>query len=204
MGSSSAHSTVDDQEGGSFVMAHIDLPEGAPGIRGPMLFRPETAKPLNDLVNVLLRGDNTLSRGERELIAARVSRLNDCKYCCDTHATFAALQLDGAFDTVDPVLDDPSSAQIGPKMQALLAIAELVRDGGKSVTDEAVAQAREHGATDTEIHDTVLIAAAFCMFNRYVDGLGTWTPDDRSEHWARGKVIVEQGYGNALAPPKAE
>lgn len=179
-------------------MAYIDLPEDVPGIRGLMLFRPETAAPLNDLVNVLLRGDNTLSRGERELIAARVSRLNDCKYCCDTHSTFAALQLEGVFETVDPVLADPASAPITPKMKALLAIAEQVREGGKSVTATSVAFAREHGATDTEIHDTVLIAATFCMFNRYVDGLGTWTPADRADHWERGKVIVEHGYGNAL------
>ncbi|MCB1257667.1 MAG: peroxidase-related enzyme [Microthrixaceae bacterium] len=179
-------------------MPHIDLPEGVPGIRGPMLFRPETAEPLNHLANVLLRGDNTLTRGERELIAARVSRLNDCKYCCDSHSTFAAHQLDGGMETVDCVVDDPDSAPVSPKMKALLVIAGQVQQGGKAVTTEAVEAARAEGATDTEIHDTVLIAATFCMFNRYVDGLATWTPEDRAEHWERGKVIVEHGYGNAL------
>lgn len=183
-------------------MAHIDLPADLPGIRGPMTFRPETARPLNDLVNVLLRGDSTLTRGERELIASRVSRLNGCKYCCDSHSTFAALQLDGGFDTVDCVLDDPTTAPISPKLRALLTIAEQVQQGGKSVTTEAVAAAKQEGASDVEIHDTVLIAAAFCMFNRYVDGLGTWTPEDRGAHLERGRQIVEHGYGTAISSPE--
>ncbi len=179
-------------------MAHIELPEGLPGILGPMVFRPETAKPLNELADALLRGESTLTRGERELIASRVSRLNECKFCCDSHSTFAALQLDGGFETVDSVLDDPVSAPVSDKLRALLAVAELVQQGGRSVTDEAVEAARAAGATDTEIHDTVLIAAAFCMFNRYVDGLATWAPENRDDHLQSGKMIVEHGYAGAV------
>ncbi|MCB1258476.1 MAG: carboxymuconolactone decarboxylase family protein, partial [Microthrixaceae bacterium] len=99
-----------------------------------MTFRPETAAPLNELAEVLLRGDNSLTRGERELIAARVSRLNGCQFCCDSHSTFAALQVDGGFDTVDCVLDEPDSAPVSSKMRALLAIAAQVQQGGKAVT----------------------------------------------------------------------
>jgi uncharacterized peroxidase-related enzyme len=173
---------------------HIDLPEGLPGILGPMAFRLETAKPLNDLAEVLLRGDSTLGRGERELIAAHVSRRNDCHFCHTSHATFAALQLDGGWDVIDAVVEDPATAPISDKLRALLRIAEQVQEGGRCVTEEAVAAARAEGATDVEIHDTVLIAAAFCMFNRYVDGLATWAPADREDYAESGRMIVDHGY----------
>ena len=183
-------------------MAHIALQEGLPGILGPMYFRPETAKPLNDLAEVLLRGDNSLTRGERELIAAHVSKLNDCHFCHTSHATFAALQLDGGWDVLDAVIDDPSTAPISDKLKALLAIATKVQHGGLEVTDHDVAAARAEGATDVEIHDAVLIAAAFCMFNRYVDGLATWAPADRSDYAETAAMIVEHGYA-ASTPPTA-
>jgi len=179
---------------------HIALADGVPGILGPMFFRPETAKPLNDLAEVLLRGDNTLTRGERELIAAHVSKLNNCHFCHTSHATFAALQLDDGWDVVDAVVADPATAPVSDKMKALLGIASKVQSGGLNVTDADVAAARAEGATDVEIHDTVLIAAAFCMFNRYVDGLGTWAPADREDYAETGKMIVEMGYA-ASSPP---
>ncbi len=178
-------------------MPHIDLPEGVPGIRSAMNYRPETAGPLNALAEVLLRDDNTLSRGDRELIAAYVSSLNECFFCETSHSTFAALQLEGGMTFVDQVKRDPQHAPISDKLRALLAIAAKVQAGGKSVTADDVAAAREQGATDTEIHDTVLIAAAFCMYNRYVDGLATWAPTDPSAYAEMGRRIVDRGY---LAP----
>lgn len=181
-------------------MPHITLPEGVPGILGPMQFRPETAKPLNDLAEVLLRGDNSLTRGERELIAAYVSKLNSCHFCHTSHATFAALQLEDGWDTVDAVIADPESAPISPKLRRLLPIAAKVQRGGLEVGEADVAAARAEGATDTEIHDTVLIAAAFCMFNRYVDGLATFAPPDRADYAEVGQMIVEHGYA-ASTPP---
>jgi uncharacterized peroxidase-related enzyme len=159
-----------------------------------MRFRPETAKPLNDLAEVLLRGPSTLSRGERELIAAYVSGLNDCRFCCGSHSAFAAAQLDGGMTVVDEVRADPDSAPVSTKLRALLRIAAAVRDSGREVTAALVDAARADGATDVEIHDTVLIAAAFCMFNRYVDGLGTLAPDDPQLYAATAKQIVEFGY----------
>jgi uncharacterized peroxidase-related enzyme len=179
-------------------MPHIDLPEGVPGIRSAMMFRPETAAPLLQLADVLLRGDNTLSRGERELIAAYVSNLNDCFFCQTSHSTFAALQLDGGMPLVDEVKHDPATAPISDKLRALLAIAAKVSQGGKLVTPDDVATARQQGATDVEIHDTVLIAAAFCMYNRYVDGLATWAPTDPQAYDEMGRRVVEHGY---LGPP---
>jgi len=175
-------------------MAHIDLAEGLPGILGPMYFRPETAKPLNELADALLRGDSTLERSERELIAAYVSRLNDCTFCSMSHGAFSALQADDGWATVDAVWNDPDTAPVTPKLRALLAVARKVQQGGLSVTEADVAAARAEGATDVELHDTVLIAAAFCMFNRYVDGLGTWAPTERTDYEEMGRQVVENGY----------
>lgn len=177
-------------------MAHINLPEGLSGIRGPMAFRPQTAKPLNDLAEVLLRNENTLSRGDRELIATYVSALNDCFFCQNAHGGIAQhyLQCDMAF--IDLVKRDYESTSISEKMKSLLTIAGSVQKGGKHVTTAQVEKAKSLGATDMEIHDTVLIAAAFCMFNRYVDGLGTWAPQDRSIYVQRGARRAEEGYAN--------
>jgi uncharacterized peroxidase-related enzyme len=178
-------------------MPHIDLPEGVPGIRSAFAFRPETADPLCALAEVLLRGDNSLSRGDRELIAAYVSNLNECMFCQSSHSAFAAAQLDGGMTLVEQVKRDPLTAPIDDKLRSLLAIASKVQDGGRSVSADDVAAAREQGATDVEIHDTVLIAAAFCMFNRYVDGLATWAPTDPAAYEAMADRIVNEGY---LAP----
>lgn len=174
-------------------MAHIPVPEGQPGIRGLMSFRPETALPLNQLVEVLLQGPSTLTKGERELIATYVSTLNECRYCSSIHGAIAKAHLkDGG--VVTRVKSDPESAPVSDKLKALLRIAEKVQMGGRRVSEEDVAAARAEGATDVEIHDAVLIAAAFCMFNRYVDGLATWAPDDPELYDRMGEHRAEMGY----------
>ena len=175
-------------------MPHIALPEGLPGIRGAMAFRPQTAKPLNELVEVLLCGPGTLTLGERELIATYVSYLNDCFYCQSSHGAIAAAHLDGNEELVKQVKADFQHADISSKLKALLVIAAKVQKGGKNVTAEDVAKARSLGATDLEIHDTVLIAAAFCMYNRYVDGLGTTQPRDEATYRERGRQVARDGY----------
>jgi uncharacterized peroxidase-related enzyme len=175
-------------------MPHIELPAGLPGIRGPMAFRPETSKPLNELVEVLLRGPSTLTRGERELIATYVSAQNDCYYCQTIHGAIAAAHLNGDEALVKSVKRDFLHADVSEKMKALLEIAGKVQQGGKQVKSEDVERARRLGATDLEIHDTVLIAAAFCMYNRYVDGLATWAPDDAEMYRERGKMVAREGY----------
>jgi uncharacterized peroxidase-related enzyme len=177
-------------------MAHIPVPEGLPGIRGLMAYRPETALPLNQLVEVLLQGPSTLSKGERELIATYVSHLNRCTFCAATHGAVARHHL-GDDDLVRQVAADPEAAPISAKLKALLRIAAKVRQDGRTVTGEDVAAARREGATDVELHDTVLIAAAFCMFNRYVDGLATWAPDDERIYDQIGAYRAAHGY---LAP----
>ena len=179
-------------------MPHIALNSTEPGIRGLLRYRPETAGPLSELTEVLLRGQSTLTRGERELIAAYVSALNDCRYCASSHAASAAAQLPGGMTLVEQVRADPGSSPVPAKLKALLAIAAAVRDSGRAVTAELVAGARAAGATDVEIHDTVLIAAAFCMFNRYVDGLATTAPGDPALYAAGAQRLLAQGY---VAPP---
>jgi uncharacterized peroxidase-related enzyme len=179
-------------------MAHIDLgvdEHQFPGITGPMHYRPETGKPLNELAEVLLRGPHTLTRGERELIAAHVSGLNECVFCCASHSAFAAAQLPEGMALVEAVRADPETAAVSDKLRALLRIATAVRDDGRKVTDDLITTARAEGATDLEIHDTVLIAAAFCMYNRYVDGLGTFAPSDPAQYAGMAQRIVSEGYG---------
>jgi len=175
-------------------MPHIALPEGMPGIRSAMAFRPETAKPLNELVETLLHDRNSLTAGERELIATYVSYLNDCYYCQTIHGAIAAASLNGDEELVKRVKADFHHADVSAKLKALLVIAAKVQKGGKHVTAEDVAAAREQGATDVEIHDTVLIAAAFCMYNRYVDGLDTLQPRDEAVYRERGKQVAREGY----------
>ncbi len=175
-------------------MPHIQLPEGLQGIRSAMAFRPETAKPLNELAEVLLHAPNSLPQGDRELIATYVSYLNDCYFCQSVHGAIAAACLNDDYELVKRVKADFQTADISDKLKALLVIAAKVQKGGKSVTYADVEAARAAGATDVEVHDTVLIAAAFCMFNRYVDGLDTWQPQNETLYLERGKKTAREGY----------
>jgi uncharacterized peroxidase-related enzyme len=175
-------------------MPHIALPEGLPGITSGFAFRPETARPMRELAEVLLRGPNALTSAERETIAAFVSARNDCHFCQASHSAAAAHHLDGNYDIVEAVKRDYQSAPVSQKLKALLTIAGQVQEGGKNVTAEAVERARAEGATDREIHDAVLIAAAFCMFNRYVDGLATLTPTDPNAYDQMGERMATLGY----------
>jgi uncharacterized peroxidase-related enzyme len=175
-------------------MPHIALNSGEPGIRGLLRYRPETAGPLSDLAEAVLRGPSTLTRGERELIGAYVSELNGCEYCSRSHGACAAALLPDGIATVDQVRADAGTAQVSAKLIALLAIASAVQQSGRKVTAELVAEARTAGATDLEIHDTVLIAALFCLFNRYVDGLATVAPDDPAAYAAGAQRLIRDGY----------
>jgi uncharacterized peroxidase-related enzyme len=149
---------------------------------------------MRELAEVLLRGPHTLSSGEREMIAAFVSDRNDCYFCHASHRAAAAHHLGGNYELVDAVKLDFEAAAISPKLKALLAIAAKVQDSGKHVTTENVQRARAAGATDVEIHDAVLIAAAFCMFNRYVDGLATFAPRDERAYDEMGQRMAKEGY----------
>lgn len=182
-------------------MAHIGIEEGIPGIVGAFTFRPETAKPMRELAEILLRGPSTLTSAEREAIAAFVSSRNDCRFCQLSHSAAAAEHRGGTeadYAWIEDLKANPDMADVSTKMKALLNIAGKVRESGKRVTEDDVLAARARGATDLEIHDTVLIAAAFCMYNRYVDGLATWQPEDAASYRPMGKRMAREGYtGNA-------
>lgn len=174
-------------------MAHIKVEEGVPGIRSLVMFRPETGKPLYDLAQVLLREPSPLTEAERELIAAYVSYRNDCMFCMSSHAAAARCLYGDEKNIVDDVLKDMQRSNVTDKMKALLNIAGKVQVLGKEVKPVDIALARSFGADDREIHDTVLIAATFSMFNRYVDGLASFTPTDPVIYEEMGKRMAK-GY----------
>lgn len=176
-------------------MAHIEINNGQPGISGLMAAYPETATHLRGLANELLRSNESLTPGEREMIATYVSSGNECRFCTFSHAAIAKAHLGSECRIVDDILTNRDDANVSEKMKALLAIADKVRRDGRLVTNSDVEAARAAGADDRAIHDTVLIAAAFCMYNRYVDGLGTWFPEDANAYIDIGRHIAEHGYG---------
>ena len=156
-------------------MPHIPLRSDLFGITSLLDYRKATAAPICELTDLLLCGESTLSKAERELIAAHVSRLNDCNFCSAAHAAVTCRLFAGA---EEPVNNNIDVLEVSDKMKALLHIAGKVQQGGRYVTQAAIDAAKELGATDKEIHDTVLISALFCLYNRYVDGLATLVPAD--------------------------
>ncbi len=176
-------------------MAHIELGNPLPGIRGLLKYNPATAYPLLLLAETLLQGNSTLSKGEREIIATVTSGKNDCQFCQLSHGAAAAHHLKIGLNDIEKIKSAPNdSAYLSPKMKALLIIAGQVQTGGKNVSTTAIDDAKKCGATDMEIHDTVLIAAAFCMFNRYVDGLGTESESSAETYLTASARMAQEGY----------
>ncbi len=176
-------------------MPHVSLPEGLPGILGPLTQYPETGNALTLLANALLVHETpSLSKGDRETIASYVSYLNGCLFCSESHGGAADAHL-GQPGHCRAVWASPDDAPISPRLRALLAIAARVQQSGRALSPEHVAAARALGANDRDLHDTVLIAAAFCMYNRYVDGLATTAPPAGDPAYAQmGQVLAAQGY----------
>jgi uncharacterized peroxidase-related enzyme len=174
-------------------MPYIPLDEKLPGITGLLNYRKDTALPIRKLTHILLRGESTLTEGERELIAALVSHGNECRFCTAAH-TAAADHLLGETESSTQVKSDLANAPVSEKMKALLTIAGAVQVSGKNVNSEMIEQARAQGATDLEIHDTVLIAALFSLYNRYVDGLASVTPAEPAFYNRLADILVKNGY----------
>ncbi|MEQ1689883.1 MAG: peroxidase-related enzyme [Gemmatimonas sp.] len=175
-------------------MPYIATPDNIPGIRGLMNVRPDAALALDALVQALLVNESPLTRGERELIASFVSHRNDCTFCKTSHGAIAAHLPGVNQQLVQDVWRDHTAAPISDKLRSLLDIAAKVQQSGRAVTEGDIAAARALGASDLEIHDTVLIAATFCMFNRYVDGLGATTPDTQEFYDLIGRQRAAEGY----------
>ncbi|MBK9491165.1 MAG: carboxymuconolactone decarboxylase family protein [Haliscomenobacter sp.] len=174
-------------------MPHIPLESHLPGITGLLEYRKDTAAPIRELTQIILRGPSTLSEAERELIASLVSSRNECRFCTAAHTAAANILL-GESETCAQVIHDFEHAALGGKMKALLAIAALVQQSGKNVTTTAIERAKNAGASDREIHDTVLIAALFCLYNKYVDGLASVTPNEGAFYQKLGERITSNGY----------
>lgn len=174
-------------------MPYIPLEEHLPGITGLLEYRKDTAAPIRELTQFLLRGPSTLTEAERELIATIVSHRNQCKFCVTAHTAAADLLL-GEKNTTHEVKQNILTAPVSEKMKALLTIAAQVQVSGKNVTQASIDEAKEAGATDIEIHDTVLIAALFCLYNRYVDGLATAFPEKEEYFDSLAQRLVNHGY----------
>ncbi|TND08354.1 MAG: peroxidase family protein [Bacteroidetes bacterium] len=176
------------------IMTYISTNNDQPGIVTLLFYKPSTGRALSSLAHTLLHGPSPLTSSERELIASYVSWLNNCPFCHQSHGG-AAICHDGANEAIiEAYKQSIDKAPVSPKMKALLAIAGKVQKSGKEVLPADIETARKAGASDEEIHDGVLIAAAFCMYNRYVDGLNTPMPEDPSDFADMGKRLAKNGY----------
>jgi uncharacterized peroxidase-related enzyme len=184
--------TIIPEEG---AMAFIKTGISQAGIIELLFYKGSTGVALSNLAHTILHGPSPLTKGERELIASHVSDLNECEFCHLSHAASANEHLgDAQGKTVQCIREDLESAPVSEKMKALLEIAGKVQQSGKAVTADLIQAAKDAGAVDEEIHDTVLIAAAFCMYNRYVDGLHTALPESKEDYVAMGKRLATKGY----------
>lgn len=176
------------------------LPD-VPGIGVAMRLKPELGFHLRGLADQLLVDDYpgaTISRAEREMIATAVSASNDCFFCMDSHAEHAAavMRLEGTVE-LEPSLEllkTGTSDGLGPKIQALLAIARVVAQTPRSLAAQDVAKATDAGATDADVQLAVLIASGFSMYNRLVDGFRARTPPSVEPYRARAAEIAANGY----------
>lgn len=174
-------------------MTYIKTGVNQPGIVELLFYKGPTGKALSNLAHTLLHGPSGLKPGERELIASYVSNLNDCEYCHRSHSAAANVHLGDKGETVSCIINDLETSPVSEKLKALLKIAGKVQQSGKAVSEKDIERAKEKGASDEDIHDTVLIAAAFCMYNRYVDGLAT-IPAKTDEYPDMGKRLAKKGY----------
>lgn len=178
------------------------LPD-VPGILTALRLTPELGVHLRGLADELLVNDfagATLVRAEREMLATAVSAGNDCFYCMDSHGAFATalLEVSGATE-LTPLIDAiklGSSEGFDAKMRALLHIARTVRREPRELTAADVAAAHAGGASDADVQLAVLIAAAFSMYNRMVEGFRAKTPPTAEAYRARASEIAAHGYSD--------
>jgi uncharacterized peroxidase-related enzyme len=178
------------------------LPD-APGILTAIRLTPGLGVHLRGLADELLVNDfpgATLVRAEREMLATAVSAANDCFYCMDSHGAFAnaLLERSGATELA-PLVDVVkvgSSEGFDDKMRALLQIARTVQREPRDLTAADVAAAHAAGAADADVQLAVLIAAAFSMYNRMVEGFRARTPPSAEAYRDRAGEIATNGYSS--------
>jgi len=171
---------------------YIKTDNNYPGILEMLWYKPATGSKLTALAHQALLGKSGLTSGERETIAAYTSALNECEFCCASHNGAVVCHLQKDIKPNDYLTPEFMAGQT-KKMQALLALAAQVQKGGRHVTPDVVDAAKKAGASDEDIHDAVLVCAAFCMFNRYVDGLGTYVSNE-ADYKDTGVRLATKGY----------
>ena len=182
------------------------LPD-APGILTALRLTPNLGIHLRGLADELLVNDfrgATIVRAEREMLATAVSAANDCFFCMDSHAAHATalLEVTGRTD-LEPLLETVkvgSSEGFDDKMRALLHIARTVQREPRRLSAADVATAHAAGATDADVQLAVLIAAAFSMYNRMVEGFRARTPPTTEMYGDRAAEIAANGYSAPPAP----
>lgn len=174
-------------------MAFIPLDGSKPGMRSLLAYYPAIAKPLTGLMKLLMRSESGVDKSESELIATYVSGLNHCKACEDIHGT-VAYHLNERNEQTLRELKDNQPVSVSARLKSLLELAANVQESGLNVSSNLIEKLKSNGCSDREIHDAVLITALFCMFNRYIDGLGIKSNDTLFSLNERGKHIAEYGY----------
>jgi uncharacterized peroxidase-related enzyme len=175
-------------------MTYISTNIPQAGIVELLFYKGPSGNALSHLAHTILKGPSPLTSGERELIASYVSWLNNCEFCHKSHSASANEHLGDNGKAVACIVTDPSTAPVSEKMKWLLKIAGKVQVSGREVTQDLIDSAKKAGATDEEIHDAVLVAAAFCMYNRYVDGMHTTLPESDDDYVDMGKRLANKGY----------
>jgi uncharacterized peroxidase-related enzyme len=175
-------------------MTYISTNIPQAGIVELLFYKGSSGNALSHLAHTILKGPSPLTSGERELIASYVSWLNNCEFCHKSHSASANEHLGDNGKAVACIVTDPSTAPVSEKMKWLLKIAGKVQVSGREVTKDLIDGAKKAGATDEEIHDAVLVAAAFCMYNRYVDGMHTTLPETDEDYVDMGKRLANKGY----------
>jgi uncharacterized peroxidase-related enzyme len=176
-------------------MAFINTGIEEKGIRELLAYKPSSGSALLNLAQALLHGPSPIAKKDREIIAAYTSKLNQCEFCYESHRAAAVAHYNDEH-LVTCILEQPHLESIDPKLRHLLTIVEKVQKSGSLIHQEDIDLAKSTGITDEEIHDAVLITAAFCMYNRYVDGLGAVKLANRSDYMPMGQRMAEMGYGS--------
>lgn len=175
-----------------------------PGIVALFAFSPETAKPMSELAERLLRDEHpSLSRGERELIVAGVSMMNNTEFCMRSHEAFAKYNFEKEGRPFEGLSKE--NATPGSRQNYIVAIAVLTAQNDPAEVKRASLEAIEKELlTEREIHDIVLIASAFCMYNRYVSCLDAPVPQEDAAYEAMAERIYNEGYIQAGVTEEAE
>jgi uncharacterized peroxidase-related enzyme len=152
---------------------------------------PDTARPLLDYHELVMRGPSPFTVAERELIAAYVSGVNECGYCHGVHtATAEAFGIPEGL--LEALLADLDTAPVDERIRAVLRYVGKLTEAPARLTDEDAAAVLAAGWDERALHDAVIVCALFNFMNRMVNGLGIKA--DESYFALSGKRLRDVGY----------